>query len=340
VVCPAGRDPAIGWDGAPRWATLTDGAGTCTAGSREASEAVLNAWDSFYANREGIMDQLVGVWGRVAHEFRRDPAVAGYDLLNEPNHGQGEIYKTALASYYAKAIAAIRAQETGPAAFHHIVFFESTVFGDAVAPGFTTDRNIVFAPHNYGESIGDIPLDGEFAYYVNLAKGYGTALWTGEYGWFGNPVANAAKVARYAAIEDADITAGSAWWQWRQACGDPHSIGSPGGKADHVLIHFQRNLCPGDHNAGVIPQWACVWRPYPRASPGRLTSLHSGCRGGLAFAGDTTRAGTVDVWYPREGARPPRVGASPHAAVRVVRVTGGFRITARVRGHYSLTVGS
>ena len=70
---------------------------------------------------------------------------------------------------------------------HHIVFFEATVFGVPVLPGFTTDANIVFAPHNYGESIGDIPIDGLFGYYANLAKGYGTAMWTGEYGWFGDP---------------------------------------------------------------------------------------------------------------------------------------------------------
>ena len=250
VVCPPGREPAIGWDGAPKWATLTDGTDTCTAGSREASEAVLTAWDSFYANRNGIMDHLVAVWGRIAREFRTDPAVAGYDLLNEPNHGHhGDQVKTALGSYYSKAIDAIRAAETGPAALHHIVFFETTVFGVAVAPAFTADENIVFAPHNYGESIGNIPIEGLFAYYASLAKDYRTAMWTGEYGWFSDPPANAPKLARYAAADDSLITAGDAWWQWRQACGDPHSIGRPGGTPDPVLIHFQRNRCPGDHNA-------------------------------------------------------------------------------------------
>src|SRR5262249_23580534 len=87
VVCAPDAAPAIGWDGAPQWATLTDGADTCTHGSREDSEAVMNAWDSFYANRDGIMDELVATWSKVATSFRDEPAVAGYDLLNEPNHG-------------------------------------------------------------------------------------------------------------------------------------------------------------------------------------------------------------------------------------------------------------
>jgi endoglycosylceramidase len=341
VVCPAGRRPAIGWDGAPKWATLTDGANTCTAGSREDSEAVLTAWDSFYANRDGIMDHLVAVWGKIAREFRADPSVAGYDLLNEPNHGHhADQVRAALGTYYRKAIDAIRAAETGPAAFHHIVFFETTVFGVPVAPTFTADQNIVFAPHHYGESIGNIPIDGLFAYYKNVAKDFGTALWIGEYGWFSDSPANAEKLSRYAAIEDSLITAGDTWWQWRQACGDPHSIGRPGGVADPVLIHFQRNRCPGDHNGGVVQEWACVWRPYPRAAPGRLTSLRSGCTGDLELSGLTDRPGTVDVWFPTTSSHRPIVVGDQLSRVRVARVPGGFRITALVSGTYRMSARS
>ena len=340
VECPAGREPAIGWDGAPKWATITDGANTCTAGAREDSEAVLTAWDSFYANRDGIQDHLVSVWGRIAREFRTDPAVAGYDLLNEPNHGHHDAQAAVAsrwASYYAKSIEAIRAAETGRHSFHHIVFFETTVFGVPVLPGFTTDENMVFAPHNYGESIGDIPIEGLFGYYAGLAKGYGTPMWTGEYGWFGDPSANASKLARFAAVDDSMITAGEAWWQWRQACGDPHSIGHPGGKPDRVLVHFQRNGCPGDHNLGVVAQWACTWRPYPRASAGRLNAMHSGCTGDLQLAGVTERPGTIDVWYPGGASARPHVAGTQLSKVRIAKVRGGFRITGRVQGSYALT---
>jgi endoglycosylceramidase len=40
VVCPPGFNPAIGWDGAPQWATITDGMSTCRAVIREVSPAV------------------------------------------------------------------------------------------------------------------------------------------------------------------------------------------------------------------------------------------------------------------------------------------------------------
>ena len=335
VTCPTGRTPAIGWDGAPKWATITDGASTCTAGSREDSEAVLTAWDSFYANRDGIMDELVNAWGRVAREFRTDASVAGYDLINEPNHGHhDDTFKAALGTYYARAIQAIRAEEKGPRAVSHIVFFETTVFGVPVETGFSDDPNLVLAPHHYGESIGDINIEGLFDYYQNLANDFQTPLWIGEYGWFSEPNVAKAKLERYAAKEDSLITAGDAWWQWRQACGDPHSIGKPGGKPARVQIHFQENRCPGDHNQGVIPQWACTGRPYPRATPGRITALASKCERRLTMSATTSEPGSLDIWFP--GRARPNVRGPGVSRVHASRVSGGWRITARVSGSYTV----
>lgn len=341
TTCTAGTEPAIGWDGAPQWATITDGADTCRAGSREESPAVRAAWDSFYADRDGIQSQLVRVWKVIARTFADEPAVAGYDLINEPNHGNRSDFADRLADYYRRGIAAVRSGEQHAAAqgrrsFSHMVFFETTVYGVPVPTGFSTDTNLVFEGHNYGESIGDLPLDGVFDYFQSLARSYGTPLWIGEYGWFSDPAANRPKLERYAAKEDALLTAGDAWWQWRQACGDPHSIGTFGGRPDPVLVHFQRNGCPGDHNLGVVPEWSCTWRAYPRAVPGRLTQRVSTCDGPLDLAGSTSRAGgEAEVWYPGPTA-PTVTGAQGHTHVE--RVDGGWLVTFRVRGTYRVHV--
>ena len=295
---------------------------------------MLTAWDSFYADRDGIMDHLVGVWGVLAREFARDPAVAGFDLLNEPNHGHRTDALDRLAEYYRRAIGAVRSGETRAHGFHHPVFFETTVFGAAVAPDFSTDPNLVFAPHNYGESIGDIPLEAEFAYYQLLADGYRTPLWIGEYGWFGDPAGNREKLERYSAREDALLTSGDAWWQWRQACGDPHSIGRPGGTPDAVLVHFQRNGCPGDHNLGVVPEWSCTWRPYPRAAPGVVTARVSTCSDVLAFTGTTGRPGTAEIWFP--GAARPRVVGVGLDGWHACPVPGGWSVDVGVHGEYAV----
>lgn len=332
VVCPPGRSPAIGWDGAPAWATITDAADTCTAGSREDSTAVQTAWDSFYADRDGIMSHLVQVWGAIAREFRDEPAVAGFDLLNEPNHGTSPNFLDGLTRFFGRAIDAIRAAEGGQD--HHIVFFETTVFGVGVPASFTTDENIVFEAHNYGESIGNLPIEGLFGYFQSLATGYRTAMWVGEYGWFSDPTVAQEKLGRFAAKEDALITAGDAWWQWRQACGDPHSVGRPGGTPDAVLIHFQRNGCPGDHNLGVVPEWACTWRPYPRFAPGRLTQRTADCTGNARVAGTTQHSGTIELWYP--GDAKPTVAGTNVEHIQRERVDGGWIITARVRRDYTL----
>ncbi|MDQ1519747.1 MAG: hypothetical protein QOI55_820, partial [Actinomycetota bacterium] len=218
VQCPEGRQPALGWDGAPKWATIKDGAGTCIQGSRENSEAVLTAWDNFYANRDGIMDELVKTWEHVARSFKGNRNVAGFDLLNEPNHGHHDnTALPALGVFYRDAIASIRKVEGGPHALHHIVFFESTVFGVPVDPKFVAKPNLVYAPHNYAESIVGIPIDVLFNYFDSIAKRYETPMWIGEYGWFSDPAAQEPKLARYAAKEEALLSSGDAWWQWRQA---------------------------------------------------------------------------------------------------------------------------
>jgi endoglycosylceramidase len=339
VVCPAGTNPAIGWDGAPAWATITDGAGTCTPGSREDSEAVRTAWDSFYADRDGIMSHLVAVWGVLGREFAREPAVAGFDLLNEPNHGHGSDYAARLGVFYARAIDAIRAGERAAGGFSHPAIIETTVYGAAVPFDFTTDRNVVFEGHNYGESIeGALPLEVLFDYFQGLATGYDAPLWIGEYGWFSDPPAQRPKLARYAAKEDQLLTAGDAWWQWRQACGDPHSIGHPGGTPDAIQIHFQRNACPGDRNLGVVAEWSCTWRGYPRAVPGRLRLRASVCDGPLVFMASTRRPARAEVWFPG-GARPSVVGTNITGIERIP-VPGGWSVRFTGTGTYSAFVGA
>lgn len=83
-------------DGAPDWATLDDGHRyTPTAVWSDAyytSKAVQTALDHFWANTPatdgvGLQDHYARVWRRVAERFRDEPAVLGYDLMNEPYPG-------------------------------------------------------------------------------------------------------------------------------------------------------------------------------------------------------------------------------------------------------------
>lgn len=84
-------------DGAPAWATLDEGQPfTPTAVWSDAyysSPAVQSALDHFWANSpapdgEGLQDHYAKVWQFVAQRFRDEPAVIGYDLMNEPYPGK------------------------------------------------------------------------------------------------------------------------------------------------------------------------------------------------------------------------------------------------------------
>ncbi len=350
TICPPGTKPAIGWDGAPEWATIFDpGPGnvnTCREGSREQSEAVLTAWDNFYADTAGIQTHLVEVWRAIGTAFASEPAVAGYDLLNEPNEGHSPATAVpALGNFYRRAIEAIRAAEREAGGFSHIVFFEPTIYGTPVPYDFSTDPNIVFSGHNYAESIAPPPLtvEGIFGYFNYLAEQYGTALWIGEYGWFRDPAANKERLVRYGTTEDSlapVAAAGSAWWQFSQACGDPHSVGSPGGTPPTELIHLRRTECPSGEQSEPIPEWTSVLsRPYPRATAGRITSLTAdGDADTMTLSGETSVAGgTFVIWVPADRGLPVVAGRNV-LTVDVTPVDGGFYVTGSVCGVYTVTI--
>jgi len=349
-VCPANSQPGIGWDGAPQWATITDGADTCAAaGVRELAPAVMHAFDHFYADTDGIQTELVKSWAAVASSFAGDPAVAGYDLLNEPNWGTDQ--DTAgerLGAFYQRATTAVRAAEKAAGGFSHIVFFEPVVLfptPSSLPPAAdVSDPDMVFAPHDYHGSIDSGTPEQGFADDAAAAAHYGTTFWVGEYGWFGDGAEDAPSVARFAEAQDQHLV-GGAWWQWKQACGDPHSVGKRDGNPAARIIEFNITGCPGDEDLGPVPEWfPTLSRGYPRAAPGRLTSLRAdGPAGSLSLSGDASKAGAdapLVVWVPDRGRGLPRIGGQGISHVSHATVEGGWLVTARVcRGGYALTIG-
>jgi endoglycosylceramidase len=346
VQCPAGTEAAIGWDGAPEWATITDGGSTCRVpGIRELSPAVINAFENFYNNRDGIQDQLVWTWFAVAREFASDPVVAGYDLLNEPHFGaDANQTNIRLAAFYRNTITVMRAAEQQiPHGFPHIVFFEPNILWSAVGvtdvpdASFTDDPNIVFAPHLYGGSLSPIGIPQGFDAAQGAAAGYRTTVWSGEWGWFGTPSADVPNVEKYAREEDAHLW-GGAWWQWVQACGDPHSIGHPDGPVPGSVQVFNVVSCPGNVDEAVVPQWAMVLsRPYPHAAPGRLTALVSDPETDNALLSGVG-CGELDLWAPARTGQVPVVTSHATLRPRMSAVPGGWRIGALACGSYAFAV--
>lgn len=338
-VCPAGWSRTRGWDGAPEWATYTDGAETCSPdGTRESTPAVKRAWDNFYANRDGIRDEFAQLWGFIAGRFAGNPGVAGFDLLNEP--GAGSSWSDSalrLGGAYSSAIDAIREAEAeaAPGAPTHPVFFEPVFGGFPLIPfDFSNDPNLVFAPHTYAESFDDRAgfLDFSLNGYATAAQGYRTPVFIGEYGAYRSSDFNTTWTSRVHRLADGLRYAGDTWWQWEQRCGDPHNTFYPMPE-DEVLRRI-----PSCADSRSIQ--ACPTRPSPRAVPGRLTSLdaHPCGSGPITVRGTTATSSTADLWFPSTSDTPPNVTGSGIKSSVTERVPGGWRAFVRVSGDYRISL--
>lgn len=96
-------------DGAPEWATITDGqphvGGDLWSDAYLFSEAVKRAFDHFWANSpahdgKGLQDHYADMWIHIAERFAGHPALLGYDFLNEPYPGSAgmEVFGTLMGT--------------------------------------------------------------------------------------------------------------------------------------------------------------------------------------------------------------------------------------------------
>ncbi|MEV3861252.1 cellulase family glycosylhydrolase [Streptomyces sp. NPDC050095] len=110
--------PRTKGNGAPAWATETDGLGVAEQEQWELKyiePGTLRAFDHFWGTKEAsrnLRARYAAAWAHVAARFRDDPAVIGYDLMNEPWGGsvQGPAFEAGpLAALYRRTIRAVRA---------------------------------------------------------------------------------------------------------------------------------------------------------------------------------------------------------------------------------------
>ena len=333
--CWPGTSPMTGWDGAPAWATLTDHRPPCEVTGRDLAPNVSRAFQSFYFDREGIQGELVRVWAVLARSFAADTTVAGFDLLNEPNFAESPPLTSTLllANYYARCLRALRAAEAAePGGFPHLVFIEPSILWSGFAVDnlpprdFTADPQIVFSPHLYSESItvdqglgvNLVSIERGFALARGAAAQLRAPLWIGEWGFFGDPAAQAGLREREARAEDA-AQAGSAVWVWKQACGDPHVY--PG----HIAGNIRRRSCPDNRELPTLPEaTGQLRRAYARSAPGRIVVLTEG-DSRLTLVGERREKDAavvprgqcdLELWVP--GAAPPVLTDS--AGVRQVEL--------------------
>jgi endoglycosylceramidase len=283
-VCEGDSMPAGGWDGAPEWATFDGGEPRCVSGARELAPAVVAAWRAFLDDAPGpggvgIQTRYVRMFAHLVARFANDDAVAGYDVMNEPN-----VFDTAdlaiLSRFYESALSAMREAERAVGAPRRLFVFEPTVawwLGFAAPPGFEHDGQVVYSPHIYQEGLGGGTIENGFARAAREAlELYGGApVLTGE--WGGDPARAAAPdddyFERHLAEQDR-YRFGATMWTWREACGDPHKYEpARNGMVPEVWGFFDVDCATNVITGPRTALFETLRRMTVRFAPGPVTSL-------------------------------------------------------------------
>lgn len=207
--CPAPLSPVTGAheaDGAPDWASV-HATPVCQLSVRELDPAVAEDFQRLWSNTPatdgvGLQDHFARAMAALASRFRNDPAVAGYDIFNEPSPGllaPPAADSAQIFPFYAKVIRTVRNTVPG---FRQLFFIEPDVLRDvtdqryALLPWSTYSDygNVVYAPHIYthvftpdalasAPSLGPLfTVDSGYAGAAADARALAVPLWDGEFG--------------------------------------------------------------------------------------------------------------------------------------------------------------
>ncbi len=130
-------------------------------------------------------DRLVQLWVKIASRYEDDPAVAGYDLLNEPlpeRTGAAAKYKSQLEPLYRRITQAIRQVDT-----NHLIIVEGANWANDWSV-FTKpfDPNLVYQFHYYCWDHPDHLND--ISRYLRYRNKFNAPVWVGETGEKDNPI--------------------------------------------------------------------------------------------------------------------------------------------------------
>ncbi|MCC6159468.1 MAG: cellulase family glycosylhydrolase [Deltaproteobacteria bacterium] len=154
-------------DGAPEWATMTDGMPFVDFATMLGNWAfnylspdIMRAWDNFwdYDAHPELQDAYGAMWAHVADRFKDHPAVLGYDIMNEPWQGSGllryrQFDETVYTPFLQRVIDAIR--EADPEGW---IFYEPNAFiANQAGPSYIAEladprageARLAYFPHLY-----------------------------------------------------------------------------------------------------------------------------------------------------------------------------------------------
>ncbi len=354
-VCPEGSEPAFGWDGGPGWATIDLDRARCVQnGVREFSPAVVGAFRSFWNDVEGpggigIRTRYARMLGHVAGLFARHEAVAGYDVMNEPNAFRPQD-QMALADLHSAALREIRAAEEAAGGFPHLLLFEPSAlwstFGMGPPPDFERDDNVVYAPHIYTGGFDGGPItEGAFEIALEEARLFGGApVLSGEWGADPRRASdpNDPYFVAHQNLQDRFLFSATLW-TWRESCGDPHKAADyRAGRQPYVWGEFDVDCDTNQVQGQRLDLIEELTRAQVRAAPGRLVEVIYQHDGGLfRVRGEAAKAGaSLAVFYPSSKHGEAGTGSTGLRNVEIIPAAGGniYVVGEAIGGDWTLDV--
>jgi endoglycosylceramidase len=347
-------------EGWPDWAVIDDGLPNQPdlgfPGNYFAMPALWRAFDHFWANDAapdgtGLQDAYAAAWRHVARRFRDEPAVFGYDLLNEAWPGSQypscvnpdgcRLFDQSLAPFYDRVIGTIREVDRST-----LVLYEThPVFGSGADVHLedTGDPNAAFSWHMYclGSTIG-LPAGvlGPFACPLGVDRPFeraqahsdrtGDALLLSEFG------ATDALDEIQRDVDAADRHMMS-WQYWSYFGLDPS-----GERSQEGIINDLHKPPTADNLKQ--DKLDVLVRPYPRAVAG-IPAGWSFDREGqtfrFAFSADPRVKAPTEIFVPArhfpdgyfvQVHGPAKVVSAPDASILRLRSTGAGAVTMTILG--------
>ncbi len=134
-----------------------------------------NGWPWLYSDTSA-QQQTIDLWRRIAHRYRTETAVLGYDLLNEPlpHYPPMRQFDVKLEPLYKRITAAIRSEDT-----HHAIILGGAKWdGDFSVFGAPFDSNVIYQCHTYWVP----PVQASIQRFLDFRAKYNVPIWMGETG--------------------------------------------------------------------------------------------------------------------------------------------------------------
>src|SRR4051794_37822410 len=324
-------------EGWPDWAVVDDGLPAQPQSGFPANylamPALQRAFDHFWNDDQNLQERYAAAWRHVAQRFRANPAVLGYDLMNEPWPGTAwqqcanpagcPAFDATMLAFIKRTIAAIRSVDP-----HTLAFYEPQVlFNDGADTnlGDTGDAAAAFSFHDYcltadqGGATQSCPQfdDLVFRNAEKHATATGDALLLTEFGATGDenvltPMADRAD--RFMV----------GWQEWHYCgCNDP----TTSGQGDKQAI--VRDPAKPPEGANLDPaKLKLLSRPHPRAVAGTPTSFaFDPATRAFTLAYKTARADGKGSFGPG-GETEIAVPARQYPSGYAVSITGGRILSA------------